>query len=125
MSLYVSGTENPIDEPTIPVGQRLYPFAFQMPHNLPSSYESTTGYVRYSAKCKIDVPWGFDYETERRFSVVSIYDLNQVSWAVVSYNVSGRPKKSSPLLQIWHSSVNCYMYECMTQFEKISKRLKS
>ena len=73
-----SGTGNPGEEGKFPAGQRLYPFSFQLPPNLPSSYEGGIGFVRYLATCNVDVPWGFDIDTKRMFTVSSVFDLNTI-----------------------------------------------
>ena len=83
--LSLTGTGNLGEEGTFPAGQRVYPFTFQLPNNLPYSYESIIGNVRYHASCKVVVPWGFDIEKNRDFSVISGYDLNKVPGAKVSY----------------------------------------
>ena len=80
-------TGNPREEGKIPAGQRLYPFSLQLPQNLPSSYEGGIGFVRYAASCNVDVPWGFDIDTKRMFSIMSVYDLNQVPNAMASYKL--------------------------------------
>ena len=69
----------------LPSGRHTFPFQFQLPQGLPSSFEAVTGHVRYQVKCKIDKPWKFDHKTKRAFTVISILDLNQnaaycVSW---------------------------------------------
>ncbi|XP_046337176.2 arrestin domain-containing protein 2-like isoform X1 [Haliotis rufescens] len=61
----------------LPVGRHTFPFAFQLPPQLPSSFEGEYGYVRYTAKGIIDKPWKFNHETKRMFTVICILDLNQ------------------------------------------------
>ena len=61
-----------------PAGQHVYPYQFQLPANLPSSYEASIGRVRYFIECVVDRPWKFDYKAKLPFTVNSIYDLNQV-----------------------------------------------
>ena len=72
------------DNPVLAAGQYIYPFQFQLPNNLPSSYEAGIGYVRYRLKATIDKPWKFDHTTKRPFTVVSVVDLNQMPNALVS-----------------------------------------
>ena len=71
------GTGKSGKDGTIPAGQRLYPFVFQLPQNLPSTFESLAGHVRYSVKCNIQAPQGKDICKLRFFNVVSVYDLNE------------------------------------------------
>ncbi|KAL4228037.1 hypothetical protein ACF0H5_013475 [Mactra antiquata] len=62
---------------TLPAGNHTYPFSYTLPPNLPSSYESDIGHVRYQLKARIDKPWKFDHKTKKLFTVVSMLDLNQ------------------------------------------------
>ena len=68
----------------LPAGDHQYPFSFQLPIELPSSFEGEFGYVSYTIKVLVNRPWHFDYETKVVISVNSIYDLNTVSLANVS-----------------------------------------
>ncbi|XP_059165751.1 arrestin domain-containing protein 3-like [Physella acuta] len=61
---------------SLPVGRHTYPFQFQLPTGLPSSFEDSIGHVRYTVKSVIDKPWKFDHKTKRPFTVISILDLN-------------------------------------------------
>ena len=67
----------------LPPGQHVYPFTFQLPPNLPSSFEGGEGFVRYSIKGTIDKPWKFDHDTKRLFTVTSPLDLNEYPTAAV------------------------------------------
>ncbi|XP_060557997.1 arrestin domain-containing protein 3-like [Ruditapes philippinarum] len=59
-------------------GKYSYPFNFQLPQGIPSSYEATIGRVRYFIQSEIDIPWAFDKQTKRMFTVVNLLDLNTV-----------------------------------------------
>ncbi|KAG6798960.1 arrestin domain-containing protein 17 [Apis mellifera caucasica] len=61
---------------TIPFGYHEYPFNFQLPHNIPSSFEHKYGHVRYTIKVVMDRPWRFDHQTKIAFTVISTLDLN-------------------------------------------------
>lgn len=65
------GSEN-----SLPPGEHFFPFSFQLPPSLPSSFEGGVGYVRYTIKGTIDKPWKFDHDTKRPFTVTSLLDLN-------------------------------------------------
>ncbi|KAK1131832.1 hypothetical protein K0M31_015983 [Melipona bicolor] len=60
----------------LPRGYNQYPFSFQMPHNIPYSFEHRNGYVRYTVNAVIDRPWKFNHECKAAFTVVSSLDLN-------------------------------------------------
>ncbi|CAL1543559.1 unnamed protein product [Lymnaea stagnalis] len=65
------------DTKELPAGRHTYPFQFQLPQDLPSSFEADIGHVRYTVSGTIDKPWKFDHKTQRVFTIISIFDLNQ------------------------------------------------
>ncbi|KAK6180226.1 hypothetical protein SNE40_012418 [Patella caerulea] len=74
--LFGKGPEQKGEDPVLQAGRYTYPFSFQLPSGIPSSYESFTGRVRYSVGGVIDRPWKFDHTTRRAFTVVDPLDLN-------------------------------------------------
>ena len=60
-----------------PPGHGMYTFEYQLPVNIPSSFEGGIGWVRYLIECVIDRPWKFDHKAKLPFTVNSIFDLNQ------------------------------------------------
>lgn len=68
----------------LPAGKYSYPFRFQLPPSLPSSYEGEYGYVRYYIKAAIIKPWRMDHVTKTAFTVSSVLDLNSLPQASVS-----------------------------------------
>ncbi|KOC69089.1 Arrestin domain-containing protein 3 [Habropoda laboriosa] len=73
----IVGTNKPNVQEQIPVGFHMYPFTFQLPNNIPSSFEHSFGRVRYTVKAVIDRPWKFNHECKAAFTVVSPLDLNE------------------------------------------------
>ncbi|KAL3865646.1 hypothetical protein ACJMK2_043012 [Sinanodonta woodiana] len=65
------------DTTNLQAGRHTFPFVFQLPTNLPSSYESELGNIRYYLKGTIDKPWKFDHTTKKVFTVIGVLDLNQ------------------------------------------------
>lgn len=61
---------------TVPAGRHEYPFTFQLPENLPSSFESPFGHVRYVIEAIVKRSWKFDYTTKILFTVNALVDLN-------------------------------------------------
>ncbi|XP_076181787.1 arrestin domain-containing protein 17 isoform X2 [Ptiloglossa arizonensis] len=58
-------------------GEHKFPFQCVLPTNLPSSFESNSGHVRYTVKATLDRPWKFDQEAKSPFTVIQPLDLNQ------------------------------------------------
>ncbi|XP_076244815.1 arrestin domain-containing protein 17 isoform X2 [Calliopsis andreniformis] len=58
-------------------GEHKFPFQCVLPTNIPSSFESDFGYVRYIVKATLDRPWKFDQEVKSPFTVILPLDLNQ------------------------------------------------
>ncbi|CAB3361769.1 Hypothetical predicted protein [Cloeon dipterum] len=68
-------------EQTLTPGEHIFPFSYDLPDDLPSSFEGDFGRIRYTVRAVIDRPWKFDHETIAAFTVISPLDLNQVSRA--------------------------------------------
>lgn len=60
----------------IPAGTHEYPFTFELPENLPSSFEGPFGHVRYDIEGVVKRSWKFDYNTKILFTVNALVDLN-------------------------------------------------
>ncbi|KYQ55050.1 Arrestin domain-containing protein 3 [Trachymyrmex zeteki] len=58
-------------------GEHKFPFTCTLPTNLPSSFESDFGHVRYTVKATLDRPWKFDQDVKSPFTVITPLDLNQ------------------------------------------------
>ncbi|CAL7934306.1 unnamed protein product [Xylocopa violacea] len=74
---YVLGSNSSTSQMNIPVGSHRYPFMFQLPYNIPSSFEHNNGHIRYVVKAVIDRPWAFNHECKVAFTVVSSLNLNE------------------------------------------------
>ncbi|XP_050401776.1 arrestin domain-containing protein 3 [Patella vulgata] len=61
----------------IPAGQYTYPFQFQLPSNIPSSFEGQYGHIRYYIKVMIEKPWRCDYTCQKVYTVICPLDLNR------------------------------------------------
>ena len=66
------------DSQELAAGRYEFPFKFQLPSNLvlPTSFESHTGYIRYSLLARISRSWKFDHTTTRAITVNEIVDIN-------------------------------------------------
>ncbi|XP_011696571.1 PREDICTED: arrestin domain-containing protein 2 isoform X2 [Wasmannia auropunctata] len=58
-------------------GEHKFPFTCSLPTNLPSSFESDFGHVRYTVKATLDRPWKFDHDAKSPFTVIAPLDLNR------------------------------------------------
>ncbi|XP_059483165.1 arrestin domain-containing protein 17-like [Neocloeon triangulifer] len=65
------------NDPLLEAGEHKYPFHFNLPHNIPSSFEGHFGYVRYMACCKVDKPCARDHESKTLFTIICPLDLNR------------------------------------------------
>ncbi|KAJ4443541.1 hypothetical protein ANN_05214 [Periplaneta americana] len=64
------------DTETLPPGEHSFQFSMILPIHLPSSFEGSHGFVRYTVKAILDRPWKFDHEVKNAFTVLSHLDLN-------------------------------------------------
>ena len=48
--MVLCGSPNSESRMVLPAGQTNYPFMFQVPQNIPSSFEGTKGHIRYEMK---------------------------------------------------------------------------
>ncbi|KAL5003995.1 hypothetical protein ScPMuIL_017451 [Solemya velum] len=66
----------------IPSGRHVYKFALVLPNKqLPMSFETPIGHVRYTIKATVDIPWAVDYVTTKPFTVLNVLDLNTIQEA--------------------------------------------
>lgn len=63
-------------------GFHKFNFACQLPPQLPTSFESKYGYIRYQIKVELERPWKFDLKYCFAFTVIKIFDLNYESPAL-------------------------------------------
>ncbi|KAL7750853.1 hypothetical protein RI367_003812 [Sorochytrium milnesiophthora] len=65
---------------TLPPGEYVFPYAFNLPLGIPSSFEEggSSGHIRYKLKGIIDIPFGTDYETITLLVVNAPLSLNRI-----------------------------------------------
>ncbi|KAK3097148.1 hypothetical protein FSP39_006820 [Pinctada imbricata] len=90
VALVPKGQEDHVLRP----GRYEYPFAFNLPPNTPTSFESHTGRVRYMLKANIDRPWAFDTDTNCLITVLTPLDLNATPEATECVYKTPRKSKS-------------------------------
>lgn len=65
-------------------GTQRFNFSCVLPHQLPTSFESKYGYIRYQIKVEMERPWKSDYKFSFAFTVIKVLDLNYESPALRS-----------------------------------------
>ncbi|XP_066945548.1 thioredoxin-interacting protein-like isoform X1 [Macrobrachium rosenbergii] len=79
---YIYGHKYQKDEKeSLPAGLHKFPFAFNLPPNLPPSFSSEKGFVVYMAVAILDRPAAANLVQKAGFSVHSVLDLNMDSHA--------------------------------------------
>lgn len=63
-------------ETELSVGVHTFNFSCVLPFNLPTSFESKYGYIRYQIQIQVDRPWKLDLKYSFGFTVIKNYDLN-------------------------------------------------
>ncbi len=71
------------DSLVVPSGRHEYAFTVQLPYNLPSTFVSDCGHVRYLATVTLERPWLPKITKSREFTVASVLDLNGLPEAKV------------------------------------------
>lgn len=90
-------------------GYHVYPFSYELPQNLPSSFTGQVGSVTYYVEVIVDRPWKWDQKIKFPFILVSPYDLNMfpklkvyITCTKVNLRVNAKPiiftiKESGPI----------------------------
>ncbi|XP_069818619.1 arrestin domain-containing protein 2 isoform X1 [Dendropsophus ebraccatus] len=60
----------------LPAGKHEFPFTFQLPENLVTSFEGKHGCIRYWVKAKLHRPWSTVKKTKKEFTVIEPIDIN-------------------------------------------------
>lgn len=58
-------------------GMHKFQFSFQLPSELPASFEASHGHINYNIEAVLDNPWGLDRRFKMEFTVVRCDDLNE------------------------------------------------
>ena len=62
--------------PSLPQGIHYLPFSLLLPSNMPTSFESDIGQVRYFVKAAIVRDWKWNHKVKQHLMVNGILDLN-------------------------------------------------
>ncbi|XP_025922910.1 arrestin domain-containing protein 2 [Apteryx rowi] len=60
----------------LPAGRHEFPFTFQLPETLATSFEGKHGSVRYWVKAKLHRPWSAVKKAKKEFTVIEPIDIN-------------------------------------------------
>ncbi|CAH1275988.1 unnamed protein product [Diabrotica balteata] len=83
-----------IGEGTLEPGQHEYPFCFTIPKDLPSSFQTEYGFVRYFIKATVNIPYASDYIDEVAIPVTAIIDLNNIKEELQTKPISFQNEKT-------------------------------
>ncbi|XP_062274070.1 arrestin domain-containing protein 1a [Scomber scombrus] len=76
---YFNSTVSISDKGTLKQGEHKFPFKFLIPASAPTSFEGNYGKIVYRVRAFIDTPrFAKDYNTEKPFFLLSLFNLNQV-----------------------------------------------
>lgn len=73
--VYLLGNYNG-GETELSPGFHKFNFSCVLPFNLPTSFESKYGHIRYQIKVELERPWKLDLKYSFGFTVIKVYDLN-------------------------------------------------
>lgn len=68
-NMFLFGSKDSDNNVTIAIGVHSYNFVCQLPSNLPYSIDGKYGHVRYRVKANLDIPWAFDLQNEKIFTI--------------------------------------------------------
>lgn len=101
------------------------PFRFNLPFNIPTSFEHLYGHTRYSVDSILDIPWSFDKTSSQVFTVISTVDLNLMPNLRVPYGMSGEkmiccgPCKQGPITANFSISKSGFVPGELIQFKSM------
>ncbi|CAB05787.1 Arrestin C-terminal-like domain-containing protein [Caenorhabditis elegans] len=67
-------------------GEYAWSFSYNLPLNVPPSFEGKYGYLRYSVTAEVDRPWRLDKAKKRCITVSPLIDLNVIPHALTQIN---------------------------------------
>lgn len=73
-----------VNQTELSPGLHKFNFSCQLPPQLPTSFESKYGYIRYQIKVEVERPWKFDIKYCFAFTIIKVLDLNYESPALRS-----------------------------------------
>lgn len=74
---YLVGTRNRRDGIVLMPGLHDYPFEFQLPSAVPSSFKGKFGYIKYTIRVVIQVPLWMNKVFKEQFTLIKAFNLNQ------------------------------------------------
>lgn len=74
----------------LPAGRHEFPFSFQLPISLVTSFEGKHGSVRYSIKATLHRPWVPARRARKVFTVIEPVDINTPALLASGCPVGGR-----------------------------------
>ncbi|GAB0088641.1 hypothetical protein DMENIID0001_031030 [Sergentomyia squamirostris] len=97
-------------------GTHFYTFTYDLPDDIPTSFEGTNGYIRYYVIIVFERPWKFDQKFKTSFTVLKQVDLtidanilSLPSQGAVDQNLSFGPFKNGPVSIIGNTPQTGYV----------------
>ena len=85
---YLVGIHNGRDEIGLMPGLHEYPFGFQLPYAVPSSFEGKFGHIKYTFRVVIQVPLWMNKVFKEQFTLIKAFNLNDHPVLRVILNLS-------------------------------------
>jgi hypothetical protein len=70
------------------IGKHSFPFEFDLPANLPSSFEHAYGSINYSLCCTMEIPWSLNKHCKLPLHILALIDLNQMPQLNIAYHIN-------------------------------------
>ena len=81
--IFSGGGKDDDDKEEHDAGLHEYDFEFEIPKDLPNSYEQKhVGYIRYSVKIIVNKPWKKDLKLKKMFVINTLIDANDPKYQV-------------------------------------------
>ncbi|CAG9759981.1 unnamed protein product [Ceutorhynchus assimilis] len=71
------------DQDTLLSGEHVFPISFQLPDDIPSSFQCRYGYIAYTIKLTVDIPFKFDLEDTKDIKIVAPVKLHDIALKMI------------------------------------------
>ncbi|KAK0074223.1 hypothetical protein PV325_008615 [Microctonus aethiopoides] len=116
-------------------GLHTFPFSYNLPHNIPSSFEHRIGNVRYSIKAILHHPWKLDHKISKQLTINTPFDLDLTNLhrnagidteSYEYFHLFCSPYfKQGQMLLLFHLPSNCFTCNDVIEATKLEFHSKS